>query len=194
MKLSLNEQNDVRILRNLVIMMFAFYAFLRYDDLSQLRFCDVDIFNTNVKLFIAQAKNDKNWSGQNVEFTLDTRCAEILRKYVKYCKMPILGFDRSDLFFFCKYKDQNLIFNEKLPYKDCRLAVLELCKAANIDVKRVGTHSMRIGAATEATDSGVPNHVIDIHGRWAVGSTARAGYQRMKPNQKSLISDALNKA
>jgi len=45
---------------------------------------------------------------------------------------------------------------------------------ANLDVKKFGLHSPRIGGATDAFNNGVPNFVIDKQGRWKSSDTKYA--------------------
>ena len=186
-----NEPNlSLLALRDLCIIIFGFFGFLRYDDLSQLRLSDVDIFGPQVTIVVPESKADQNYKSQKVQFKLDPRCSDIVRRYVKYSKFALLGWHRNDVFFFMKFS-HNKPVNVKLPYKDCRTCVLKLCEKCGIDSKELGTHSLRIGGCSEASRSGVPDYLLDLHGRWAFGSTARAGYQRLTPAEKDLVSSKL---
>ena len=66
-----------------------------------------------------------------------------------------------------------------------------MCQKAGVDITRLGTHSLRIGATSHATRQGVPDRVIDAHGRWAEGSHARQGYQRLDWKDMSIVSEVL---
>ena len=182
---------SLKDLRDLCIIIFGFFGFLRYDDLSQLRLSDVDIFSSHVSIVVPEGKADQNYKSQKVEFTLDHRCHDILRRYVKYSKFSMIGWHRNDVFFFMKFSRNKPCISSKLPYKDCRSCVLKLCEKNGIDSKELGTHSLRIGGCSEASRSGVPDYLLDLHGRWAFGSTARAGYQRLTPSEKDLVSSKL---
>ena len=107
-------------------------------------------------------------------------------KFVKY------GWQRQDLFFFPSFSRNEANRSKKISYKDCRACILNLCKQNGIDSKQLGTHSLRIGGCSEASRKGVPDYLLDLHGRWAFGSTARAGYQRLTPDEKYLISHKLS--
>ena len=39
-------------------------------------------------------------------------------------------------------------------------------RAIGVDTSGIGLHSLRIGGASAALNSGVPDHVIKNHGRW----------------------------
>ena len=186
-----NPNLSLEGLRDLCIIIFGFFGFLRYDDLSQLRLADVDIFGPHVTVTVPEGKADQSYKSQKVEMNLDHRCADIVRRYVKYSKFSLLGWHRCDIYFFMKFSDNRPLVNSKLPYKDCRKCVLNLCNKNGIDSRELGTHSLRIGGCSEASRSGVPDYLLDLHGRWAFGSTARAGYQRLTPAEKDLVSSKL---
>ena len=190
-RLNTHRFTDFKMLRDISIVIFAFIGFLRFDDLSQLRLCDVDIFGSSVKLKVFEAKSDKHYAGQKVEFKLSARCYDIVKSYVKLAKFSKIGWHKNDVFFFMPFKNKEPCFYEKLSYKECRLCILKLCKAAGISTDSIGTHSLRIGGCSEVSRLGVPSYLIDIHGRWAPGSRARAGYQRITPQEQFLISDVL---
>ena len=45
----------------------------------------------------------------------------------------------------------------------------------------------------EATRRGVPDHVLDNHGRWALNSRARSGYQRLVEEDFCWVTEVLMK-
>ena len=55
---------------------------------------------------------------------------------------------------------------------------------ANLDVKKFGLHSPRIGGATDAFNNGVPNFVIDKQGRWKSSDTK---YAYLRQNESELV-------
>ena len=61
-RLNTQRFSDFKLLRDLSIIIFAFIGFLRFDDLSQLRLCDVDIFGGTVKLKVFETKSGPNGS------------------------------------------------------------------------------------------------------------------------------------
>ena len=151
----------------------------------------MDVFGSHVSVVVPEGKADQNYKSQRVEFKLDPRCHDIVRRYVKLSKFSVLGWHRNDVFFFMKFIRNKPCLDVKLPYKDCRSSVLKLCDKNGIDSKELGTHSLRIGGCSEASRSGVPDYLLDLHGRWAFGSTARSGYQRLTPAEKDLVSSKL---
>ena len=191
-KTSSRKDLNVLELRNLVIVIFGYTGFLRYDDLSQLKVCDIDFFGSNVSITVPEGKADKNYKSQKVEVKLDHRCSDILRQYVKIAKFAKVGWNSNNAYFFMRISSDFVIhYQTKLSYKMCRSSVLGLCKSVGIDTKDLGLHSLRIGGCTEASRQGVPDFLLDLHGRWALGSSSRAGYQRLTPAEKHLVSSKL---
>ena len=178
-------------LRNLCFVMFGFLAFLRFDDFSQLKICDVDIFGSHVSIVVPEGKADQTYKSQKVEIKLDSRCYDILKSYVKRCQFAKLGWHRADIYFFPKFVKEKPSFKRKISYADCRSSFNSLCDAVGVEKKGLGIHSLRIGGCSEASRKGVPDYLLDLHGRWAFGSTSRAGYQRLTPAEKVLVSSKL---
>ena len=185
-------KEDFRVARNLCIISFAFFGFLRYDDLSQVKLCDVGLQENVIKLCISQAKNDYEKKGQSVQFELHSVFFEIFSFYLLFSKFSKEDWSKNEKYLFYHVtKGGKSVFNKPLKYDDMRYLVLYMCQKAGVDMTRLGTHSLRIGATTHVTREGVPNHVIDAHGRWAEGSRARQGYQRVEWQDLSMISKML---
>ena len=180
------------IARNLCVIMFLFFGFLRFDDLSQIKLCHVGLKEKIVTLHIAQAKNDYERKGQKVQFELHPEFYDIFSFYLYFS-----DFDKTDwsegkkYLFYHVTKQGNCKFEKSITYDDVRFLVLNMCQKAGVDITRIGTHSMRIGATSHATRQGVPDRVIDAHGRWAEGSRARQGYQRIEWKDLSIISEVM---
>ena len=191
MKYASISQPSLLDLRNLCIVMFGFLAFLRFDDLSQIKLCDMDIFGSHVTIVVPEGKADQTYKSQKVEIKVDSRCFDILKSYVKRCQFSKLGWHRSDVYFFPKFFRNEPKFSKKLSYNDCRNSVFKLFKTVGVECKDLGLHSLRIGGCSEASRMGVPDYLLDLHGRWAFGSTSRSGYQRLTPAEKVLVSTKL---
>ena len=63
----------------------------------------------------------------------------------------------------CGYKPRL----KDLSYSKLRELVLEAFKDIVPDISAIGTHSLRSGGATAATNAGVPDQLFKRHGRWA---------------------------
>ena len=157
MRFSSKVAPSLKDLRNLCFVMFGFLAFLRFDDFSQLKVCDVDIFGSHVSIVVPEGKADQTYKSQKVEIQLDSRCYDILRLYVKRCQFAKLGWQRSDIFFFPKFVADKPKFQKKISYTECRISFNSLCDAVGVEKKGLGIHSLRIGGCSEASRMGVPD-------------------------------------
>ena len=145
-----------------------------------------------IKLCIPQAKNDYEKKGQSVQFELHPKFFEIFSFYLSFSKFVKEDWSKNEKFLFYHVtKGGKSVYSKALKYDDMRYIVLYMCQESGVDMTRLGTHSLRIGATTHVTREGVPNHVIDTHGRWAEGSRARQGYQRVEWQDLSIISKLL---
>ena len=68
--------------------------------------------------------------------------------------------------------------------------MLEACKDIVLDISTIGTHSIRSGGATAATNSGVSDRLFKRHGRWA-SESAKDGYVQDSLFSRLSVSKAL---
>ena len=187
----LKMRNTLFLLRNICVLMFAYIAFLRYDDVSQIMWSNVNIVNDVVSVKLFDAKNDKWKSGQSVKFRLNDVLLSVLKNYIR--KAQLYQFRKNEnVFLFCDIVDDDCNHFKKLSYDNMREMLLGMCRVAGVDSHKIGTHSLRIGGCTEASRRGVPDYVIDYYGRWALNSTSRARYQRVVGEDAMVVSEFLN--
>ena len=185
-------KSNFTIARNLCIISFSFFGFLRFDDLSQIKLCNVGLKERIVTLHICQAKNDFERKGQSVHFELQQEFFDIFSFYLYFSKFDQKDWSEgSKYLFYHVTKNGNCKYDKPIVYDDMRFIVLKMCQKAGVDITRIGTHSMRIGATSHATRLGVLDRVIDAHGRWAEGSRARQGYQRLEWKDLSIVSKVM---
>src|SRR5207245_124714 len=56
--------------------------------------------------------------------------------------------------------------SQPLSYSRARELLREICIKIGLNPSEYGTHSLRAGGVTTASDNGVPQHRIKTHGRW----------------------------
>ena len=150
--------------------MLAFAGFLRFDELSRLRWSDISFFQDHIELYVSKSKTDQ--LGKECTLVIASTgtptfpCAMLLR----YAALAKRNLDSLEFVF------QNLSFSTSkgysprsgtsLSYTRAREVVLAKFRAIGVDTSRIGLHSLKIGGASAAFDSGVPDHVIKNHGRW----------------------------
>ncbi len=186
------KQNlDIVILRNLCVMIFAWIGFLRYDDVSQLKWNNVTVVNNLITLKLYDAKNDKKKSGQTVKFQLNSNLMRIVNDYL----LKAGFYDKlygDSVYLFFEIDKGSCWYKKRLSYAHMYGLLLDLCNKAGVDTNKIGTHSLRIGGCTEASRNGIPDYVLDYYGRWALNSTSRARYQRVLESEAILVSNVLN--
>ena len=183
-------KKDFVICRNLSILCITYLGFLRYDDLSQIKLCNVGLQGKVLKLVIPDAKTDFEKKGQSVQFQLNDLFFEIFSYYLAFANFSKEDWQSNRIYlFFHVTKSGARKYCNYLKYDDMRKIIRSLCSSSGVDMTRIGTHSLRIGATTHATRAGVPDRVIDAHGRWVDGSKARKGYQRISWDDLAKISN-----
>ena len=158
-------------LRNFTIIILSFTGFLRYDEVSNLMFGDIILFDTHMKIFIEHSKTDQYREGAWVYIAkLDSPVCPVrtLKLYIERadisCKNEFLF--RAMTFF----KKSNLhkirAKNVAICYSTARSAVMSYLSRIGLDEKLFGLHSLRRGGATEAANRGVNDRIFQKHGRW----------------------------
>ena len=159
-------------LRTAALCLICFTGFLRFDEASKLRFCDIHFCNSFVKLFIESSKTDIFREGNWVFIAAlgGNYCpVAILKKYLS--KAGFAGY--SDKYVFRaisrhkNIKKRVLVkSNSQISYNTIRSAVLNAFTAIGEDRSNFGTHSMRAGGASAAANGGVSDRLFRKHGRW----------------------------
>ena len=183
---------SLKICRDLCLILFGFYGFLRYDDMSQLKLVDIELINDVINIHVANAKNDRYRTGQNLKIKCSKDWLIIFKTFLALTEKCFSKFENDVVFLFPSMsKDGRMFPTKKISYRDARMSILSLCKAGGIDIDRVGTHSLRIGGCTEASRRGIPNYVLEGHGRWSYNSRSRAMYQRVEDQEFLWVSEVL---
>ena len=151
-----------------VICLLAFAAFLRFDKLAKLVRSDVKIENDMLKLFIQSSKTDQYRDGAWIVVASSRKAT---------CSVAMMGncyLDRAGLScdspLFCQLSKTKCGYKPRskgLSYSRLRELVLEAFKDIVPVISAIGTHSLRSGGATAATNAGVPDRLFKRHDRWA---------------------------
>ena len=144
--------------------------FLRSDELSRLRWSDISFFQDHIKLYVSKSRTDQLGEGCTLVIastgTLTCPCPMLLR----YAALANRNLDSLEFVFqnlsFSTSKGYSLRSGTSLSHTRAREIVLAKFRAIGVDTSRIVLHSLRIGGASAAFDSGVPDHVIKNHGRW----------------------------
>lgn len=168
--------------------LLSFAAFLRYDELSKLKCCDLKISETSLTLKIRSSKTDQFRQGDTVlvaRTRLDTCPVAMIERYIAMASISL----SSKLCLFRgivhKKTGEQLRAAGSLSYTRMRELFLAKLTSLGFDAKRFGLHSLRAGGASAAANAGVPDRLFKRHGRWR-SETAKDGY--IKDSTANLLS------
>ena len=163
--------NDLLQLRNLVMFVLAFSAFLRFSELSLICSKDVQFGEGFISIFIEKSKADQLREGQSVVIAESgsSICPVTLLKL--YMENSRLSFDSDEYLFrpissSCNRK-RLVSVNKPISYSTYRESFKKSYRDIVPDISKFSTHSARSGGATLAANSGVSDRNLQRHGRWA---------------------------
>lgn len=189
------DDSDLLIVRNLTMILFCFAGFLRFDEVSSLKFKDVHVYDEYIVLNIQKSKTDQYRQGNEVLIANGVTSACPVKMYLRY--LDLLGtIEDKDFFLFRPiFRSKNvckLIYkNKKLSYTSARSNLLSMLKSVAGEHVNIGIHSLRSGGATVAASSNVDERCLKRHGRWKTDS-AKDGYIVDSIDKRLLVSKSLN--
>jgi integrase len=194
------DEQSVTDIRNTTIITIAFYALLRFDELSRVKGEDIEFHEGHVEISIKISKADQLRQGNTVL---------IARLGGKYCPVNLLerymhiAFDNDSLVSKSNYlfrrcithKNQIVLTEKELPmsYSSIRDMIKRKALQIGLTAADYSTHSMRSGGATAAANSDVSERALQRHGRWA-SSASKDGYVRDKVSTRLSVSKAISRA
>ena len=171
--------SDLLILRDLTMILFSFTGFLRYDECSNLRCCDVTVNADHLVLFLDHSKTDQFRHGNELVIAKLDSVACPYSMFLRYSAVAGINLQSSDYLFKPIYRSRDtckfVSGNKKLSYSRARIAIVSRLKEVGIASKSFGLHSLRSGGATAAANAGVMDRCWKRHGRWKSDS-AKDGY------------------
>lgn len=162
--------NDLLIVRDLSMILLGFSGFLRFDELSSLRFSDVIVKDDYLVLKIKKSKTDQYRQGDEVLISRGSSVACPVQMFLRYVKLA--GFtEGSNMYLFRPVfrsgKICKLIYKDKqLSYTTVRENLVSRLKIVSGGIN-LGLHSLRSGGATAAANHGAnDSRCLKRHGRW----------------------------
>ena len=188
--------NDASLadIRALTFCLLGYAGFLRFDELSHLRLCDITFHQQHLELFIESSKTDQLREGALVVIarTGTNLCpVAMLERYLNLASVPA-GQSDSFLFRGITHTKNGTKLREKggLSYTTIREAVLQKLEAIGLDRRQYGLHSLRAGGASAAANAGVPDRMFKRHGRWR-SENAKDGYIKDSLESRLQVSKKL---
>ena len=177
--------------------LLCYAGFLRFNELANLKICDIVICNSHVKLFLEKSKTDQFREGAWVFIgaTYKNTCpVSMLRKYLTLANISDMYSD--DFLFrplsFCKTQTLHILRSGHLhiSYTRCREIFKEVLESIGLDSSLFGLHSLRAGGASAAAAVGVPDRLFKRHGRWKTDNS-KDRYVKETVQNKLLVSRKL---
>jgi integrase len=146
------QSTNVDHVRYMCAISLMYYGFLRFSELRNLRYCDIQEKETGLQLTIILSKTDPTGRGLVCFITASGKpyCA-----VTWYLRLKGLAIHSS---VDCLFPFTNSVFNERFKL------LLELVHVPNASL--YSAHSLRRGGAQEAAKQGIEDNVIQRHGRW----------------------------
>jgi integrase len=190
--------DSITDVRNTLIIVLAYFAFLRVDELRHVENQHLKISSSHLEITLPRSKCDQLRQGTQVL---------IARLGGKYCPIKLLEYyitlktnvsnetDSGSQYFFRRLlvKKSGITLTDKvvpMTYSNIRDVVKRKATQLGLDPKRFGTHSMRAGGATTAANSLVADRIFQKHGRWAT-SSSKDRYVKDSETQRLEVSKAI---
>ena len=159
---------------------------MRFSEVSRVRCSDFILSSTYVKFFIEKSKTGIYREGMWVYISASSKICP-LKQFQCYLALAKIS-ENSEEFFFrglSKGKKFSLRTKDKpISYNRIREHFIKVLKAANLDWRNYGLHSLRSGGASVAAYNGVLDRLFKWHGRWK-SEGAKGGY--IEDNLESLL-------
>ena len=185
------QLDDLKELRDCLMIAFAYNLLLRYDELSHISCNHLTKICNGFKILIPKSKTDKFRNGKHVflSHSLDPFSTfHMLERYLTMSKLE----PGKNHFLFCplsKTQHHYTLANKILSYSCFRDIVKNGVTALGLDCRKYGTHSCRSGGATDLAPH-VSEHDLLVTGRWADARSIRS-YVEMPDCSRFQISNLL---
>ena len=155
---------DLTQLQIVTLITLSFAGFLRWDDLSGLRYSAIRFHSNYIAIFLEKRKNDQFREGSWIF---------IATSYSRYCPVILLqrflsrGNHSNNSFLFRRVsnaKNGVKLRKEKLSYTRAIELVRKHLRAISLDPQQYGLHSLHSGGASLAAAMGTPDRLIMRHG------------------------------
>ena len=179
--------------RYAAIALIAFSAFLRCDEIINIRCCDI-VFKPDVMVVnLPKSKTDQLREGASVLVARTGAHTCPVAMMERYFSMASLDHSSVDYVFrgtVSTKSGERLRKSGKLSYTRVRELMLSKLSSLGFDARQFGMHSFRAGGATAAANAGVPDRLFKRHGRWR-SEAAKDGYVKNSVPSQLSVSQSL---
>ena len=181
-------------IRLLNICLLAYAAFLRIDELTKLRCCDISFSTAVMEVNIVASKTDQYRQGHIVPIaqTGNATCpVAMMKRYIHMGNIDILSSSYLFRAIVVTEGKETLRQSGGLSYTRIRELVLRKFQEMGYDQRLYGLHSFRAGGATAAANNPrVSERLFKRHGRWR-SENAKDGYVKDSLLSRLTVSKGL---
>ena len=173
--------------------LLAFAGFLRFNELVNIRPCDLSFCDNMLKLFLPRSKTDQLRKGNKVIIARTDNQTCPVSMLERYMEMGGIEKDSQRFLFrhIIKTKGgERLKDSGVLSYSTLRDLFKAKVKQLGYPAERFGLHSLRAGGASAAANSDVPDRLFKRHGRWK-SETAKDGYVEDSTEKRLSVTQNL---
>ena len=166
------DRDDIAQLRFIVIILLGFAGFLRISDILNLKVRNLEFDEQKLKIHIERSKNDQLSIGNDIYINRSGNQSCPVSFIRDYLLKGFVDLKDKNIFLIGKLKKSSGILkicgNSPLTYSRAREVIIAGLKPIQIKHpnKVFGTHSLRIGGASEANRLSANFQDIKNHGRW----------------------------
>ena len=181
-------------IRDLAMILTCYTGFLRFDEISKLKCNDIIFYNDHFTINIRSSKTDQFRSGNKVLVAKGNTPACAYSMLNRFISLAAIDLKSSDYLFKPLIKSKGTFRSIKkdkcLSYTRTRECVLKKLKSVAPDLY-LGTHSLRAGGITTASNTGKVNErCLMRHGWWRT-ETCKIMYVEDSVDKKLDVTKAL---
>jgi len=172
--------------------LLSFAGFLRFDELANVRPCDLTIGQSHITIQIPRSKTDQLRQGRELAIARtfsDTCPVAMLECYIQRGNIQ-MDSDKKLFRPIVNGKVQKLREDGGLTYSRMRELLKEKLQQLGFPPTDFSLHSLRAGGATAAAAAGVPDRMFKRHGRWK-SEGAKDGYIEDTLQNRLSVSQSL---
>ena len=182
--------SDIRLA---AVALMAYAAFLRYDELSKLRCCDVEFCADHMMVHIVSSKTDQYREGARLTVArtgLPTCPVAMMERYFSLAELQHSSKERLFRGITVTKAGERLRQSGSLSYTRLRELLLRKLQELGYDKRAFSLHSLRAGGASAAANAGVKDRLFKRHGRWR-SETAKDGYVKDSLQSRLSVSKSI---
>ena len=192
--LKYGDTNSLLDIRVCTISLVSYAGFLRYDEVSSIKSCNLRFKRTYFKIFLESSKTDQAGEGDTVYIARTGLATCPYRMIKRYLDIGNISTSDNEFIFrpVVKTKEGHRFkkVNKPISYTTARDTVMDAVQSIGLDRKLFGLHSFRRGGATESAKRGCPDCLFKKHGRWK-SDNAKDRYVSEDVEKRLLVSKNL---